>query len=264
MYQSNTGFTGIDQAVKFVKEELQKGIDKNNELVLDIEKIQEKSTLLHDQEAILNTRCQDLAGEVAQLEQKRETIKAEVKEYAEKTTTRLEKERSDFESVRIKERSRLVSWEDSLNIQKEELDQREIAQSESDKGLKEREGSVDANIERINLTDQQIAKREAEISTKTTELSNKDQELKTKEADLSNREELINNRDDQSTKHQKQVEDLVRLSEQRMAKIETVDKQQELREVSLNTKEAGLIKLGRVLDIQKIQLDDRSATQATH
>src|SRR3990167_1740874 len=257
MYYGNVNFASVEKALEFVQEELQKRVDQNNGIILDIEKTTAQVELLHDQEAKLSEACQVLTKEVTELEKKRENIKQEVKDYAAKTTARLEKERSDFESVRIKERNRLVTLESDLNAREQAQDQRELAQNESNKELKAREDEIGLKISQIATEEQQIIKREAEVNAKDLELSQKAQNLNSRDTELSNREAQIDNRNAQSDKRQQQVEDIVKLSEERMAKIEAVDKNQAQRETSLNTREASLRELDKVLAAKKIHLDDK-------
>src|SRR3990167_421616 len=149
MYYGNVNFASVEAALEYVQEELQKRVDQNNAILLDIEKTTAQVELLHDQEGKLSEACQALTKEVTELEKKRENIKQEVKDYAAKTTARLEKERSDFENVRIKERNRLVTLESDLNTRGQALDQRELAQNEADKAKKEREDAIGFKISQI-------------------------------------------------------------------------------------------------------------------
>lgn len=263
-YQATVRFTSIEEALKFINDGINDTIDKNNSILLDIEKTSSQIELLHNQESKLADRCQELTNEIASLEKKHETIKQEVRDHVDKTTKRLEKERSDFEDVRIKERNRLVSLEDSLNTREQSLDQREIAQMAQDSDLKEREDGIKAHVEKLSNIDQQLIKRETEANAKDIELSKKAKELSDREFDIERREIVIKQLNEQSDKRQKQVEDIVKLAEERMAKIEAISKQQEERSNMLNNREAKLKEINKALDIRKIQLDDRASTQATH
>lgn len=263
-YYGNVKFDSVQAALEYVQAELQKTVDQNNAIILDIEKTTASTELLKTQHDTLLAKTQYLSAEVTQLEKKRETIKREVKDHVAKTTARLEKERSDFENVRIKERNRLVTLESDLNTREQTLDQRELAQNESDKDLKGREDAIGLKIAQVATEEQQILKREAEVNAKDIELSKKALELNTRESDIANRELQIENRNTQSDQRQQQVEDIVKLAEERMAKIETIGKQQEQRDSLLNTREAKLKELDKILTAKKIQLDDRSATDATH
>ena len=262
MYYGTPDFTGIDAAIKYINDTLQQNIEKNNSITLDIEQTSGQIELLKTQEAKLKQSSEDLLQDVTRLENKRTQIKQEVKDYTEKTTARLEKERADFEAVRIKERSRLLTLEDELNKCIAELEQSEVRVQKQTQEVYHREEVARSTSEQLATKEQDILKQTVDLKKQETELLQLKQSITIKEVELSDSKKSLETLKIQSDKRQKQVEDLVKLSEERMVKIETIDKQQSERVNMLNIRESKLREFEKQLNIQKIRLDDRSSTIA--
>jgi uncharacterized protein (DUF3084 family) len=263
MYYGTPDFTGIDAAIKYINDTLQQNINKNNDITLDIEQTGGEIELLKAQKAKLKQTSEDLLQEVSKLEAKRTQIKQEVRDHTEKTTARLEKERADFETVRIKERNRLITLEDELNKRFAELEQSEIRVQKQTQEVYHREEVVRSAGEQLATKEQDILKQSVDLDNKKTELLALKQYIKVEQQDVENAKNALETLKIQSDKRQKQVEDLVKLSEERMIKIETIDKQQSERANMLNIRESKLREFEKQLNIQKIRLDDRSSTIAS-
>lgn len=263
-YEPPVNFDSVEVALEFIKTELQSKIEANNLRLLEIEKVTASSDLLKAQYEALHTRAEELNTDVANLEAKRETIKQEVREHTKKTTERLEKERSDFEAVRIKRRNELITIENDLNTRSQTLDQLQASLTAQESDLKNREASLNEALSALADSNRQVMNTQVRLDKENSELMTEKHRLEALDTTLSQRESTIADSNAQSEKRQKQVEDLVILSEERMSKIETIAKNQDIREVTLNNREASLKELDKLLTAKKIQLDDRQATEATH
>lgn len=278
MYYSNITFDSVDKALEFVRVELQKIVEQHNKMVLESEQHTSQIELLSEQETKLRENCNELTQIITTLEGKSETIKRELKEYTKKTTDRLDKERADFELVRAKKRDELINIENSLNIRQEAITQEELRLKGRESDLNDRQTQLEEanqliiskendftkqqqDIDRLKLdNDEQIERERQELGKKADELSQREFVVRDSEVSIDKKKITIDDNYAKSEKHYEKAQELVLLSEDRMNKIELIDKQLKQREQSLNAKEAALKELNKTLESRKIQLDDRSMT----
>lgn len=281
-YEPPVNFDSIEGALDYLKTELQGRVDKNNDMVLSSEKQWAQAELLSKQESDLREKVSELTRSITALESKREDIKHELKEYAKKTTDRLDKERADFEAVRIKKREELVKVENDLDTREEQLNQLQLSLKAQESGLEERQKQLEeigqSVIGQQNGFDRQqaaidkaksdhadqVSKDTADTAKQKQELEQEKLVLRNELANLEKKKAHLKDSEDEADTYHKQARDVLLSAESRMSKIEAIDKQQKERENRLNLREASLMELDKTLTAKKIQLEDRQATMQSH
>lgn len=282
MYATAVTFDSIESALEFVKTELQTIVDKHNDLELTHEQKVAQAKLLATQETDLRAKCGELSKIITDLESKRETIKVEVRNHAKKTTDRLEKERAEFETTRIKRREELVKTENELNTRQaaldqakgrlssrsDELDTREQQLSERELAIETQQAGFTDQLQTIDAAkkthDDKVAADKVTFDGISEELNQRALIVQSQEADVAKKKTALGVQEEQTERYHAQARKLVLSAENRMTRIEAIDKQLKTREERLNTREATLRELDKVLTSRKIQLDDREQTQNSH
>lgn len=281
-YAVPVNFDSIESALSYVKSELQLKVDQNNEMVLKAENNTAQVELLQAQEITLRDNCNELTQKIVVLEGKRETIKTELKEYTQKTTDRLDKERAEFETVRIKRRDELEKIENDLNTRQEtleqlesrlvsrekELDERQLQLEVASQGIISRESEfvkIQQDIDQIKVAnEEQLAAEKKELSKRSADLDQREFIVRDSEVGIEKKKKAIAVESSESEEYYKQASELVLVARSRMNKIEAVDKQLKQREERLNLREKTLQDLDKTLTTRKIQLDDRTMTMKSY
>lgn len=281
-YAAPVNFDSIAAALDFIKSELQSKVDQNNKMVLEDEKSGQKLRLLQEQIDQLNAKAQDLTAHIVKLESKRETVKQELKDYSTKITERLERERTDFEAVRMKRREELEAREKLLEDHSTELDQVELRLSSRDNSLDDRENQLkeagDAlSAARKELLAQQqvfedskttllqeVALNNAEIQKEIEAATQKALLLDAQQSELDKKKHTIDDKLSDTEKYRDEALNFMALAENKLKAVERAAKTQADRENQLNLRQVSLIELEKSLTKRKIQLDDREATIKSH
>lgn len=281
-YAAPVNFDSIAAALDFIKSELQSKVDQNNKMVLEDEKSGQKLRLLQEQIDQLNAKAQDLTAHIVKLESKRETVKQELKDYSTKITERLERERADFEAVRMKRREELEAREKLLEDHSTELDQVELRLSSRDNSLDDRENQLkeagDAlSAARKELLAQQqvfedskttllqeVALNNAEIQKEIEAATQKALLLDAQQSELDKKKHTIDDKLSDTEKYRDEALNFMALAENKLKAVERAAKTQADRENQLNLRQVSLIELEKSLTKRKIQLDDREATIKSH
>ncbi len=277
-YATPVNFDSIEGALEYLKTELQSKVDAHNKMEMNAEEDKARAELLAKQEADLRSKCTELSQSITSLEQKRETIRQEVREHSKKTTDRLDKERADFEAVRIKRREELVAKESELNDRADQLDKREITLKEREGVLDDRQTALQEASELISaqqnsFTNQQVAidkakseheakmaQDKADLQKTNDELVEKAQFIEAQVAGLEKKRADFKNDNDEIDKARKRAQELVLMAQERMNKIERGELALKERENRLNLRGNSLKELDKALTAKRIQLEDRQAT----
>lgn len=275
-------FQSIDEALGFLKTELQEKLKEKVKLDTTVSETTDRVELLARQEEKLRNTCLELTRSITDLEQKRETIRGELRDYTKSTTDRLEKERAAFEATRTKRREELISREADLNTRQEQLDRLEASLKEREGLLADRQAALQEASELISSQqntfnaqqvaidkaksehESKIAKDRQDIEQINAELVEKAEFIEAQLAGLDKKRADFKTDNDEIDKARKQAQELVLLSQDRLHKIEEFETALKARENRLNLKESDLNELNKSLEIKRIQLEDRIATQKTY
>ena len=238
-----------------------------------------RKDLLQDQVTELSEKSLDLSKNLTNLQQKAEQAKAEVKEHSQKITSRLEKERSDFEIVRAKRRTELEEYDNVLKNESARLDSVDSQLLTRTQQLNDREKSLSAISDALVVKEQQLNGRERSIEDERVnnlkdltvrkdslleEIRNLESKVQIIAEQIIKKQEFLVSQDKESEEYRQQAMSLTAISEDKMKRIEKVAQNQKEREEQLNLREASLRELDKELNKRKVQLDDRQATIASH
>ncbi len=274
MYVAPVTFESVKLALEYIQGELQSKVDAHNASVLTLEQYTDKIELLENQYATLKAKSEDLLADNARIEAKLHQAKQELKDYTEKTTKRLEKERSDFEEVRVKRRTELESKEKELNDRSQGLDQRESGLTARETDIERREAVATDVESSFSDVQSKLEVREHEIEAKIADHTKKvaedttsiekmrtevEESIATQEAALQVKQETTESSLREIEGYKERAAKFMLLAEEKLKSVEKVAEGQKGREERLNLRQANLIAMDKVLSTRKIQLDDREA-----
>lgn len=278
-YEQSENFDSIESAFEFITSELRNNIDNNRVAILESEKNAQKAQLLQEQIDGLTIQANGLIKNIAGLEGKQEVVKRELREHVDKVTKRLEKERADFEEVRIKRRTELEEREKLIDNREQGLDQRESKLELRETDIIEREKVLNETENSFAMTRGVLVSRERELEEEKTAHTNRvasenkiiAQSKMDLEALIAAKESNISKKLTETDRTLREAEDykdnatkMMVLAENKLKSIEKIAENQKSREEQLNLKQSNLIAMEKALSTRKIQLDDREAVIKSH
>lgn len=239
-------------------------VERNNATLLDIDRATASLKLLKEQVDQLTADSNTLFANNEALRDKISKARTEMREYTEKTTARLERERQEFETVRIKERNKLIDTVRELDTRKAELDELAATLSEQEAALKIKEIQVNETLATFNNRTIELDDRAKAIEQADQALSEREKVCHAIELQQDRREASLKLVDEQTTVRQAEVEKIVGLASERLSRVEQVEKSQAATKEEMTRKALALDAWSKKLTKQEAQLNDRTATMATH